>query len=103
MTTGKIGSADLAAGVDTQLGVALTEDMVVNVRMVNRGAASVKVRLAIGTGASPSAGDYFEYDTIVIPNGILENSGLALSAGEKIWCRTDIATVSARAHGLPVA
>jgi hypothetical protein len=104
MSTGKIGSADLAAGTDTDLtagGVA--ENMVANVCMVNRGAAIVKVRLAIGTGTGPAAGDYLEYDAQLPPNGVIERTGLAVSTGEKIFVRTDIATVSVRAHGLPAA
>lgn len=103
MSTGKIGAADLVADVDTLLGAAVDENMVVNIRLVNRGTDTVKVRVAIGTGVSPTAKDYIDYDATVPPNGMLENSGLALTSGEKIWVRADKATVSARAHGLPAA
>lgn len=103
MTTGKIGSADLSAATDTLLGAALDENMVVNITLCNRGSASVKVRIAIGTGASPVNADYLEYDFPVIPNGVLERTGIAVSSGEKIWVRSDLATVSARAFGLPAA
>jgi hypothetical protein len=102
MSTGKLGSADLAANTDTLLGTA-DETMIVNVRLVNRGAMAAVVRLAIGAGVAPAAADYFEYDAVISPKGILENGGLALSAGEKIWVRSDSATVSARAHGVPAA
>lgn len=103
MSTGKIGSADLAANTDTLLGGALDENMVVNVQLCNRGAASVKVRVAFGTGVAPVAADWVEYDTTIPPNGVLERTGQSLSTGEKIWVRSDTATVSARAHGLPAA
>ena len=102
MSTGKIGSADLAAATDTLLGTA-DENMVVNVCLTNRGTAAAKVRVAIGTGASPSNADYLEFDTTVSGNGMLERTGIAVSTGEKIWVRSDVATVSARAHGLPAA
>lgn len=102
MSTGKLGAADLAANNDALIGTT-DEAMIVNIRMVNRGAAPAKVRLAIGTGLAPSVGDYFEYDTTLYGGGILENSGLALSPGEKIWARSDTAGVSVRAHGIPAA
>lgn len=102
MPAGKLGSADLAANTDTLLAT-MTEDTIANVRMVNRGADEVHVRLAIGQGSSPAPTDYLEYGATIPPNGVSENSGLALSAGEKIWVRSDTATVSARAHGIPAA
>lgn len=102
MSAGKLGSADLAANTDTLL-VTTTEDMIVNVRLVNRGPEPARVRVAIGIGVGPAAADWFEYDTPVPFPGVLENSGLALSSGEKIWVRSDTAAVSARAHGIPAA
>lgn len=92
----------MAANADTLLGTA-DENMVVNVCVVNRGAAAAKVRVAIGGGGAPAASDYLEYDTSVPANGVLERTGIAASTGEKIWVRSDTATVSARAHGLPAA
>ena len=102
MSAGKVGSADLAAGVVTLLGTADVV-MVVNVSLVNRGLTNVKVRVAIGTGGAPVAADYIEYDAILAPGGVLERTGMALSAGENLWVYSDIATVSARANGLPAA
>jgi hypothetical protein len=100
--TGKLGSADLAAATDTLLMDAQTLDLVVNVRLCNRNAAPIKIRIAIGAGVAPAAADYIEYDSRVEANGVMENTGLAISAGEKIWVRADVANVSARAHGIPV-
>lgn len=103
MTTGIIGHADLAANTDTDLtSGGLTGNMVVNVAMVNRNSTGVRLRLAIGSGASPAATDYLEYDTVVPANGIIERTGIAISTGEKIWVRSDTTAVSARASGLPV-
>lgn len=102
MSTGKLGSVDLLANTDTVIATT-DEPMVVNVRLVNRGSSSAAVRVAIGTGLAPTAADYIEYDAALRPNGVLENSGLALSVGEKIWVRSDVAAVSARAHGIPAS
>lgn len=104
MSTGKIGSADLAAGSNTYTdltGGGANENMIANVCLCNRGPANVKARVAIGVGASPANTDFLEYDQVIPANGVLERTGLSISSGEKIWVSCDTATVSARAHGLP--
>lgn len=100
MASGKLGSADLAAATDTLLyTVPAGTIATVNVRVANRNSASAKVRVAIGAGASPAASDYVDYDIPVPGNGILEDTGIVCSAGEKIWVRSDLANVSVRVHG----
>ena len=99
MASGKLGSADLSAGVDTLLFTAAAVQTF-NVRFANRNTTSVQIRVAIGTGASPAVADYVDYDVVVPANGILEDTGLVCSSGEKIWVRSSSANVSARAHGL---
>lgn len=100
MASGKLGSADLAAATDTLLFTAGVTPQTFNVRFANRNATAVKVRVAIGTGASPAAADYVDYDVTVQPNGIIEDTGLVASSGEKVWARSDTANVSVRAHGM---
>jgi hypothetical protein len=100
MATGKLGSADLAATTDTLLFTADVTPQTFNVRFANRNTTSVQIRVAIGIGASPAAADYVDYDVVVPANGILEDTGLVCSSGEKIWVRSSSANVSARAHGL---
>lgn len=99
MATGKLGSADLAASTDTLLFTAASAQ-IFNVRFANRNSSAVKVRVAIGTGGAPAAADYVTYDISVPANGILEDTALACSNGEKVWVRSDTANVSARAHGV---
>lgn len=100
MASGKLGSADLTATTDTLLFTAGSTPQTFNVRFANRNAASVKVRVAIGTGASPAVADYVDYDVTVLANGILEDTGLVASSGEKVWARSDTENVSVRAHGM---
>lgn len=100
MTSGKLGSASLAADVDTLLytvpaGVTASA----NVRFANRSSSVVKVRLAVGTGDAPADTDYLSYDLPIPGNGIAEDTGLALSAGEKVWVRSNSASTSVRIHG----
>lgn len=100
MASGKLGSADLAAAVDTLLFTAGVTPQTFNVRFANRNAAIVKIRVAIGAGGAPAATDYVDYDISIPANGILEDTGLVASSGEKVWVRSDTANVSVRAHGM---
>jgi hypothetical protein len=56
----------------------------INVRFANRNAVQVRVRLSIGTGANPATTDYVDYDVAIQPYGVLEDTGIAVSAGEKV-------------------
>lgn len=101
MASGKLGSADLpAGGADTLLyTVPASTVATVNIRIANRNTAAAKIRVAIGTGASPDAADHIDYDVEVSANGILEDTGIVCSAGEKVWVRSDVSNVTARVHG----
>jgi len=100
MANGKLGSADLLAATDTLLFTAGVTPQTFNIRFANRNATAVKVRVAIGTGEAPAMEDYVDYDVTVQPNGILEDTGMVSSSGEKVWVRSDTANVSVRAHGM---
>jgi len=101
MASGKIGSADLLAATYTLLFTADATPQTFNIRFANRNqTTAVKVRVAIGSGDSPSPADYVDYDVMVLANGILEDTGLVASSGEKVWVWSDTANVSVRAHGM---
>ena len=100
MAQGKLGSADLSAGVDTLVyTVPANTSATVNIRVANRGTEAAAVRVAVGSGASPAGADYIDYDVVVPAKGIMEDTGVVCSAGEKIWVRSDVASVSVRVHG----
>lgn len=101
MASGKLGSSDLPAGGAGTILYTVPASTVatVNIRIANRNPSSTKVRVAIGTGASPATTDYLEYDILVASNGILEDTGIVCSAGEKVWVYSDNANVSVRVHG----
>ena len=101
MASGKFWSGALPANTDQDTGaVAVGNTRTVNINLVNRDAsAAARVRIAIGTNAIPANGDYIEYDTLVPPNGVLERSGFAVGAGERIILRADTANVTGRIHG----
>ena len=101
MASGKLGSANLAAGADTLVYTDPASTVAtVNIRVANcNAAAAAKIRVAIGTGANPAAADYIDYDISLPANWILEDTGFVCSAGEKVWVTSDVANVTARVHG----
>lgn len=104
MASGKLGAADLAADTDTLLyTVPASSRATVNIRVANRNTTDAKVRVAIGAGASPAPEDYLDYDIPVLGNGILEDTGIVCSAGEKVWVRSGQPNVSVRVHGFEEA
>lgn len=100
MSYGKLGSKDLTAATD-ELICTLAENQTINIRVSNRTANDAKIRIAIGTGVSPDPKDYIRYDTIIEPGLPLEDTGIAVSSGEKVWVRSDIAGCCARVYGVP--
>ena len=103
MASGKFGKAALTAATDTDLyTVPAGTVATVNVNLCNRAAAAVKVRIAIRTAALADA-DYLEYDASLPAGGVLERTGIAMSAGETLTVRAAAAGVSARAHGFEEA
>jgi len=92
--TGNVSGFDLAVATDTLIYTCPADKRAsVTVAFVNRGTDTPKVRLARGTGASPAATDWMEYDAAVTAGTPLIRSGIPLSAGDKVWVRSDLGTV----------
>ena len=99
--TGDVSGFDLAATTDTLIYTCpSTKRASVTVSFVNRGASSVTVRLARGTGASPAATDYLEYEATLAAGVPLIRSGIPLSAGDKLWARASAVNVTVQAEGV---
>lgn len=98
--SGKFGSADLAAGVETVIYTVPNNTVATSsLTIVNRGPDAALIRVAIYSGANSSAADFIEYDAMLPVGGVLERTGIVLSAGEKLAVQSDVANVTARAHG----
>jgi len=106
MANGILGSADLAA--TTYTGVYLVPEntfAVATVNIVNKNTSSITVRLAIAktdpTGATTPVGDdYLEYDTEILPNGVLERTGIVMQAGRSIYCYSTQANTDVVVYGI---
>ncbi len=95
MTTGRLGIADLAATTDTtvyQVPVGKTASF--NVNFCNRGSVVTTVRLSISSAATPTAGEYIEYEAQIPASGVLERGGLVADASKYIVVRSSVASVS---------
>ena len=109
MANGILGSTDLTAV--TYTGVYLVPEdtfSVVTVSIVNKNTTSINVRLAIAktdpTGATiPVADDYLEYDTEILPNGVLERTGIVIDASRQVYAYSSSANTGVMVYGIETA
>jgi hypothetical protein len=74
---------------------------VVTVNICNKNSSSVDIRLAIATEPNlPAAGDYLEYNTTVLGNGVLERTGIVLEAGRSIYSYSTQANTDVVVYGI---
>lgn len=101
MATGRLGTADLSAATDTTLYTCPANTFaVVTVSIVNRGASSANIRLAICDTATPGNDEYLEYDSIIVAKGVLERTGLVLDENKILVVRSSATSVNAVAYGI---
>ena len=102
MAIGYLGKTKLAANMNTAVySVPAGKFTTANVAMCNIGDASAKIRLAIVDGAVADLADedYIEYGVDIPAGGVLERTGLTLSAGETVVAWADKNTIVVRVHG----
>ena len=102
MAIGYLGKTKLAANMNTAVySVPAGKFTTANVAMCNIGDASAKIRLAIVDGAAADLADedYVEYGVDIPAGGVLERTGLTLSAGESVVAWADKNTIVVRVHG----
>jgi len=71
----------------------------VNLNLCNFTDTARKVYVAIYTGSTYDTADWLEHGTLIPAHGVLERTGLVLSAGEKLRAWDDGAGIAARAYG----
>jgi len=86
MATGRLNGVDLTTTAATSVYTCpVTTFSVVSVSICNRSATAVTIRLALTTsGASPANTDYLEYDASLSANGVLERTGIVMTASNQL-------------------
>ena len=71
-----------------------------NVSITNTTSSPIAIRLAIAGTATPTTGEYIEYDTVLAGNGVLERGGLVATAGKYVVVSASAATsISVNVYG----
>ena len=102
MKIGRLGVVKLAESTNTAAyTVPAANTASCSVMMCNIGDYSAKIRLAIVDGAVAALAeeDYIEYGVDIPAGGVLERTGLTLSAGETVVVWADKNTIVVRVHG----
>ena len=101
MATGRLGVQDLLADTDTTVyTVPVGSYAVANVSITNRNTTSISMKLAMATTDVPTASEWIEWNTIIIPNGVFERTGLVLQGGLNIVVNTNSNNVGVTVYGI---
>ena len=101
MATGRLGVQDLTANTDTTVyTVPVGTYAVANVSVTNRNQTSITLRLAMATTSTPNPEEFIEYETVIIPNGVFERTGLVMQGGLNIVVRTNQSNVGVTVYGI---
>ena len=104
MATGRLGvSAIPATTLTTVYTVPTGQYTVLNVSLTNRNTSAITMRLAISSTATPNIQEYIEYDTVIVPLGVFERTGLVMQAGLNIVVYTSAANVGCTVYGIETA
>jgi hypothetical protein len=101
MATGRLGNVDIPATTNTTAyTVPVGTYAVANVSLTNRNDAAVRLRVAMATTATPTDQEWLEYDTIVIPKGVFERTGLVMQGGLNLVIYSDTANIGCTVYGI---
>ena len=103
MSTGRLGAADLAAGVETALYTPPGgERTAIKVMFANRNpGTSARVRVVLRPGAGPTVNaDYLAFDEIIPVNESRVSAVFDIEEPQELLVESDVAGVTAQANGL---
>lgn len=100
MATGILGQSNPAAATNTTVyTVPAATTATFNISVVNTGASSATVTLALAAAATPTAGEYIEFQTPLPPGGVLERGGLVAQATKRVVANCSTANCSVSVYG----
>jgi len=101
MATGRLGNVDVPATTNTTTyTVPIGTYAVANISLTNRNATSVNIRVAMATTATPTDQEWIEYETVLIPNGVFERTGLVMQGGLNLVVYSSAANVGCTVYGI---
>lgn len=109
MASGKLGTPANITTSDTAVmiyQVPASTIATVNIRIANRNITQAEIRVAISTAATAGTigpADYIDYDVSVPGHGVLEDTGIVCSSGERVWVSSNLPNISVRVHGFEEA
>lgn len=101
MTTGLLGSADLAANTLTTICTLPAGPQSFTVNVCNRNATNVAIRIApLAAAATPTNEEFFVFDSNLQANNVMQLSGLTSGSAKLVVVRSDTANVSVNVYGV---
>lgn len=101
MPTGRLGIADLTAATLTSVYTCPSDTFaVVAVNFLNRSNQAQTFRLAVATTATPTVGEFIEFEVEVLSKGVLERTGLVLGAAQRIVAYASGGNASVVVYGI---
>jgi len=100
MTSGTLAQAAPAATTYTTVyTVPAGKTATLNINIVNRGTSTASVRVAVAASATPLSEEFLEYGAAIPVNGVLERTGVRLSAGKLLVVYASSADTSVNIYG----
>lgn len=100
MPTGILGQANPAAGVNTTVyTVPASTTATFNVSIVNTGAYTAAVNVALAASVPPTASEFIEFQTVLPPGGVLERGGLVAETAKRVVVNSTTANCSVSVYG----
>lgn len=86
MATGRLGTANIttAATYYTPYVVPANTFTMCSISVCNRGNTDAGIRVALAAGTTPTDDEWIEYNVDVGGHGVLERTGVLLSAGQRV-------------------
>jgi hypothetical protein len=101
MATGRLGVSAIPATTNTTVyTVPIGNYTVANVSITNRNTEAITIRLAMATTATPALQEWIEWETVIIPNGVFERTGLVMQGGLNLVVFSSAANVGCTVYGI---
>jgi len=101
MATGVLGKFDVVVDTDTIIYTCPDNTFaIVTLNVCNRSTATAGINVAISETGTIGVADYIEFNTQIVPNGVLERTGIVVHDGYSVMVRSDVANITAIAYGI---